>query len=627
MKKSIYITLFALIAIISCQKEDDGLEASEEEIVSSMTEVLTLHEQGSLVYEQAMMQSNSDMFALEALGTWIGQQEEVETAFYTDQRNIELHHKNGLISNIGIDVVNEQGISFSRGGSGGSSPTIFNFMEDPEIKPIKNEKVMVFIPYATEFEYTTASVQDIVNNLEGSDLEVDVFIEDGYGIGNGIPTVEVVNRMKDYGLIILDTHGKTNGFLIGKVDREGNLTDALREENVRSQFLNRLKIPINAIALNHIRIISKYSISGNNNDPNYKYVSYEASALITEDYIRSMSGKFDDAVVFGNHCYSGHTADGPTTNNMSQAWRSKGVASYFGYASLTGKATVVENDFAKQVEKRFIQSLVTDKDTTGVAHLKENGDQFVDPLARVYLGGNFKVDQPSFFNTIMGERAPQYFFQYHDTNYAFQGCATDKMKDPRDGKEYKTNKIGGKVWMAENLNYEAKGLYYQGDLEGEKYGRLYSLYETLDLTSSTASSTVKGICPEGWHVPSMAEFDKLIADTGGVEATKNLRKKDAWPKVAGATDKFCFGLKPNPYAYKNETGLSYLGQDPEDLHYLAYLRSSTAAYDSINGDTNQLLKFDGRDSGNVRFEYRNISSLNTSFRVGVNYFPCRCVKD
>ena len=61
--------------------------------------------------------------------------------------------------------------------------------------------------------------------------------------------------------------------------------------------------------------------------------------LVTEQYIRNSSLDLKDAVLFGNYCYSGHTADGPTTNNMPQAFRSKGLATYYGYSLKDGVGT------------------------------------------------------------------------------------------------------------------------------------------------------------------------------------------------------------------------------------------------------------------------------------------------
>ena len=98
------------------------------------------------------------------------------------------------------------------------------------------------------------------------------------------------------------------------------------------------------------------------------------------------------------------------------------------------------------------------------------------------------------------------------------GCDSS-MKDPRDGKTYKTVKIGKQVWMAENLNYDIKHSYcYDDDPENcEKYGRLYTWV------------AANYVCPEGWHLPTKEEFEILMSNVGGIEtAGKMLKSKQGW---------------------------------------------------------------------------------------------------
>ena len=102
------------------------------------------------------------------------------------------------------------------------------------------------------------------------------------------------------------------------------------------------------------------------------------------------------------------------------------------------------------------------------------------------------------------------------------------MTDSRDGKTYKTVKIGDQVWMAENLNYsvpDSRCSEYDSKT-CIPYGRVYSL------------KAAQNACPNGYRLPNKTDFEKLLNYVGknSEERGWNLRKKGEF----GGLDKFGF---------------------------------------------------------------------------------------
>ena len=157
------------------------------------------------------------------------------------------------------------------------------------------------------------------------------------------------------------------------------------------------------------------------------------------------------------------------------------------------------------------------------------------------------------------------------------------MTDERDGKVYRTVKIGDQTWMAENLDFDPG----QGGSGEDKYdwswcfdndpkkcdvaGRLYTWAAAIDSVKLANDANapqvcgygrkcnlpakVQGVCPPDWHLPTQAEWDTLFLSVGGQyqsTAGKALKSQSGWFVInlsnyffnGNGTDEFGFCALP-----------------------------------------------------------------------------------
>ncbi|MDR1830722.1 MAG: fibrobacter succinogenes major paralogous domain-containing protein [Candidatus Fibromonas sp.] len=167
--------------------------------------------------------------------------------------------------------------------------------------------------------------------------------------------------------------------------------------------------------------------------------------------------------------------------------------------------------------------------------------------------------------------------------FALLACSGDNTVT-YGGQTYKTVKIGEQVWFAENLNYDAEGsVCYDNNPDNcAKYGRLYDW------------ETAKKVCPDGWHLPSGEEWDKLFRFVDGDKGTespyesktagKYLKANSGWNKDGNGTDDYGFSALPGGDGYSdgsfyNVGNLGYWWSANENSSYHAYFRYMVYDYD------------------------------------------------
>ncbi len=98
------------------------------------------------------------------------------------------------------------------------------------------------------------------------------------------------------------------------------------------------------------------------------------------------------------------------------------------------------------------------------------------------------------------------------------------LTDIRDGNVYRTLQVGSLCWMGSNLNYGTRiqsSTHQSDNCIAEKYcskdqesncylGKAVYQWDELIQYGNTAGPGYQGVCPPGWHIPSVADYQELI---------------------------------------------------------------------------------------------------------------------
>jgi len=550
----------------------------------SLLEVQQILDTTAAMFLQYADSTNGDPWqALMLTANWDQYMPTVQSVYTIDSTYLDIVLKSGLRTDFYFNPVDDSGYSILRGGG----------VKYPEQAPISfaglskntitNKKVLIYAPAYTDLNLKS-TVPKTVSTITKANLGLDVTV-----LKDEVCTPAITGTFKDYGLIIMDTHGLPDAFMSGSIINISklNYTTAFYKAAVIQQLGQDV---YNGLIKNDYRAVAVYYIPINT--PNWqkrKNLKAIENVYVTTQYIKTLAA-MPNTVLFGNMCYSGYSILNPKYNisyPIRTAFLDKNPISYYCFALNDGKSTSVTDDFSKEMEDTLTWHLVNDLDSTGRANLhKTDGVEFYD----TYL-----VQDPKYQNIKL------LFKHFGADDYSYAKCG-DTLIDTRDGQKYATVCIGNRTWMAQNLNYNEPGsLTYNNDpANGKTYGRLYDFKTLMQGADSTTKnpSGVQGACPKGWHIPSNIEYALMEGLFGGSQAAGGLLKSTSllWHSPnAGATNSTGFSGLPGGHAYEGIPSATFTGLGDEANFATTTLAKSgnwlvwiLSASDSFSGTTGVL---------------------------------------
>jgi uncharacterized protein (TIGR02145 family) len=311
-----------------------------------------------------------------------------------------------------------------------------------------------------------------------------------------------------------------------------------------------------------------------NSDLGLKFEIREGSLNGTVVYSETFSVTSNSAGIFSVNIGNGN----PTGGNFSDInW---GAADHYLNVSIDVNGGTAYEDMGTTQLLSVPYSLYT-----GSIYVKYSNDT-------LYIGDQYVI--------ISGENPPP------------EGTVTDY-----DGNVYETVTIGSQTWMKQNLRslHYADGtaignvwVYDDNESNAAVWGRLYDWEAAMKGASSGNGnpSGVQGVCPNGWHLPSQAEFNELVSYLGGGAGWK---LKDTGSQYW-----------ETPNSNTNESGFSAIGAgDKESVSgVFENMKITTEFWTSTeNSDT--------RAYNLILYQNQGGAPMHNNFKE--NGFSVRCVKD
>ncbi|MDX9906829.1 MAG: fibrobacter succinogenes major paralogous domain-containing protein [Bacteroidales bacterium] len=197
-------------------------------------------------------------------------------------------------------------------------------------------------------------------------------------------------------------------------------------------------------------------------------------------------------------------------------------------------------------------------------------------------------------------------------------CGSD-FTDLRNGITYGTVLIGTQCWMAENLNIGtmvgvSSNQANNGVIEKYCYGNITTncdvyggLYQWNEMMQYSTNEGVRGICPDGWHLPTDGELTLLVTYLGGEGAAGGAMKETGlayWSSPnTGATNSSGFTGLPGGYAVPPSSS---------NINTIGYFWTST--------------QFDGSNGYYRNLNYNNTAASRNPSNKAFG-FSVRCVKN